>query len=199
MFEITPNWHPAIVHFPIALLLSGIAAIWVSSLLSDTEFNRQLQIFGHWNLRAGFILAVIAAWFGLLAYMSVSHDETAHAAKNIHRDWAIVTISAFIPFFFLSLLRRRLTRHITRVFTVALIIPAILLLRTAWLGGETVYRYGVGVEPLQTKSNEHHTHSDDDDKNHDTDGPLSSTGDMRYPDQKYEGDKDGIVGDRKQN
>jgi uncharacterized membrane protein len=189
LFEITPNWHPAIVHFPIALLLTGIVSLWISVVLPDTEFNRQLQTVGHWNLRMGFIFAVIAAWFGLLAYLGVSHDEVAHEAKNLHRDFAIVTVSAFIPFFILSWLRRRLTRHVAKAFAVALVIPAILLLRTAWLGGEAVYRYGVGVQRLPHVENSEgqHMHRAGSDT-HAAEEPLSNTGDMRYRDEDFEKD-----------
>jgi uncharacterized membrane protein len=183
LFEVTPNWHPAIVHFPIALSLTGIVALWIGALLRDSEFNRQLQTFGHWNLRLGFVFAIIAAWFGLLAYMSVSHDAAGQDAKDMHRDFAIVTISAYIPFFILSCLRQRLTPHITRAFTVALIIPALMLCRTAWLGGEAVYRYGVGVERSAQGGGEHGQEE-----------LLPNTGDMRYRDEDFEKDTGEAVG-----
>jgi uncharacterized membrane protein len=175
LFEITPNWHPAVVHFPIALLLTGIVSLWLNAILPDTEFSRQLRTVGHWNLRIGSVFAVIAAWFGLLAFMGVPHDEIAYKAKALHRDWALVTVAALIPFFILSCLRQRLTSHITRAFTVGLIIPALLILRTGWLGGEVVYRYGVGVE-LRASSGQR------------ADGPVSNTGDMSFPDKDFEKD-----------
>jgi uncharacterized membrane protein len=188
LFEITPNWHPAIVHFPIALTLSGIAALWIGALLRDTEFNRQLQNFGHWSLRLGFVSAVVAAWFGILAFMGVPHDEIAYKAKTLHRDWALVTIAVFIPFFILSCLRQRLTRHITRAFTAGLIIPALLFFRTGWLGGEIVYRYGVGVESvpqIQDQTQQEMRQRSDEPE---AEGPVSNTGDMSYPDRDFESD-----------
>lgn len=183
LFEVTPNWHPAIVHFPIALTLSAILALWLGAVLPDSHFNRQLQTVGHWNLRAGFISAVIAAWFGILAFINVPHDEIAYKAKTLHRDWAIITVAAFIPFFILSCLRHRLTPHIAKAFTAGLIIPALLILRTGWLGGEVVYRYGVGVQRLpQVESN---APRGDQPR---TEGPVSKTGNMRYPDPELKGD-----------
>jgi uncharacterized membrane protein len=180
MFEITPNWHPAIVHFPIALLLTGTGCLWISAILSDTDFSRQLRTVGHWNLRIGFIFAVISAWFGLLAFMGVPHDEIAYKAKTLHRDWALVTVAVLIPFFILSCLRYRLTSHITRAFTLGLIIPALLILRTGWLGGEVVYRYGVGVE-LRESSGQRADEPG-------AEGPVSNTGDMSFPDKDFEQD-----------
>jgi uncharacterized membrane protein len=177
LFEVTPNWHPAIVHFPIALTLAGILALWTGAALPDSNFNRQLHTVGHWNLRAGFISAVIAAWFGILAFTGTPHDEIAYKAKTLHRDWALITVAVFIPFFILSCLRMRLTPHITRAFTAALIIPALLIFRTGWLGGEVVYRYGVGVQRLP-QIEEGAPRSDQPR----TEGPVSKTGDMRYPD-----------------
>lgn len=184
MFEITPNWHPAIVHFPIALTLTGIGAIWLSALLPDSHSSRQLHTVGHWNLRAGFVSAVVAAWFGILAFMGEPHDEIAYKAKALHRDWALVTVAVLIPFFILSCLARRLTPHIARAFTVGLIIPALLILRTGWLGGETVYRYGVGVQRLpQIESGDTRRGEPG------AEGPVSNTGDMRYPDPELGDDK----------
>jgi uncharacterized membrane protein len=180
LFEVTPNWHPAIVHFPIALLLTGIVSLWLNAILPDTQFNRQLQSFGHWNLRIGSVFAVIAAWFGLLAFMGVRHDEIAYKAKALHRDWALLTVAVLIPFFILSCLRQRLTLHITRAFTIGLIIPALLILRTGWLGGEVVYRYGVGVE-LRESSGQRADEPG-------AEGPVSNTGDMSFPDKDFEKD-----------
>lgn len=185
LFEVTPNWHPAIVHFPIALTLAGILALWLGMALPDSHFKRQLQTVGHWNLRAGFVTAVIAAWFGILAFTGTPDDDIAYKAKTLHRDWALVTVAVFIPFFVLSCLQHRLTPHIAKAFTVGLIIPALLILRTGWLGGETVYRYGVGVQRLVQTEN-----ADVRNDKPVTEGPVSETGDMRYPDPELK-DEDG--------
>lgn len=198
MFEITPNWHPAFVHFPIALTFTGIGALWLGAALPDSHFNRQLQTMGHWNLRLGFVSAVIAAWFGILAFMDVPHDEIAYKAKTLHRDWALVTVAVFIPFFILSCLRHRLTPHIARAFTVALVIPALLLFRTGWLGAEVVYRYGVGVESVShiQGAGEQKLRQKSDEP--EAEGPVSNTGDMRYPDRDFESDTGEAVGGERQ-
>jgi uncharacterized membrane protein len=183
MFEVTPNWHPSIVHFPIALTLTGIIALWLSAVLPDSHFNRQMQTMGHWNLRLGFVSAVVAAVFGILAFISVPHDDIAYKAKTLHRDWALVTVSAFIPFFILSCLRHRLSPHIAKAFTFGLIILALMILRTAWLGGETVYRYGVGVKSMPRIEGMQPDIREDSDQP-EAEGPVSNTGDMRYPDRQ---------------
>lgn len=185
----TPNWHPTIVHFPIALLLTGIAALWIGALLRDSEFNRQLQTVGHWNLRAGFIFSIIAMISGVFAYLSVPRDAAALEAMNVHYAWSGVVVAAFLPFFILSCLRHRLTPHIKRAFTAGLIIPALPLVYTIWLGNEAVYRYGLGVQQAsETESVPRQTQPPGTGGETRSEGRLPHSGDMRYPDPELKDD-----------
>lgn len=188
MFENIPNWHPAIAHFPIALLLTGIGALWISALLRDSALNRQLQDFGHWSLRIGFVFSLIAMWSGVLAYLNVPRDGVAHEAMNLHYDMAGIVVAGLLPFFILSCLRYRLTRHITRVFTAGLVIPAMLVIYTASLGYEAVYRYGLGVQRAEQIESSDGQHIHGAGETHPEDGSLSNQGNVRYPDKNFEQD-----------
>lgn len=196
----TPNWHPFLAHFPIVLLLTGTVSLWTAALLRDSEFNRQLNNFGHWSLRLGFVFSVIAMASGALAYRSVPRDQSAHEALNMHYDIAGVVVAAMIPFFILSCLRHRLTRHITRAFTVGLIIPLIPLVYTSWLGYEAVYRYGLGVQSIQAPGGSKDTHMHRSGEAHGEGGSLSESGNVRYPDPDFGRDTgEAVSGEREDN
>lgn len=198
MFNITPNWHPFIAHFPIVLLLTGIVALWISLPLRDSQFNRDLQTFGHWNLRIGFVFSILAMLSGALAYLSVPRDQISHEAMNMHYDIAGIVVAILIPYFIASCLRHRLTPHITRAFKVGLIIPVLPLVYTMWLGYEAVYRYGLGVQRTEQAESSQHIHGSG--EKHEEDGSLSNSGDMRYPDRDFESDTgEAVGGERRDN
>jgi uncharacterized membrane protein len=175
----TPNWHPTIAHFPIALLLTGIVALWTSAWLRESsDFRRQLLNFGHWNLRLGFVFSLLATASGMFAYLDAPRDTIGHQAMNVHSDLAGIGVAAMIPFFIVSCLRHRLPHHIMRIFRLGLIIPVIPLVYTAWLGNEAVYRYGVGVQRTEAAA----------DVTHQDKGSLSGGSNVRYPDESFEND-----------
>jgi uncharacterized membrane protein len=193
----TPNWHPTIAYFAIALLLTGIVALWTAALLRESsDFRRQLLNFGHWNLRLGFVFSLLTMASGILAYLGVPRDTVAHEAMNMHSDLAGIVVAAMIPFFIVSCLRHRLPRHIMRIFTLGLIIPVIPLAYTTWLGSEAVYRYGLGVQRTEPMPGEQHMHRSG--ATHQDNGSLSGSGNMRYPDRDFESDTGEAVGGERQ-
>lgn len=161
MIDIVPNWHPVIVHFPIALLTVAILSLLLANLLPP-HLHRAWWRFGHWNLRLGYLSALLAAWFGWLAYQSVPHDAEAHQVMHFHRNTALVTIALLTPFFIASWFSLRFTRLWVLIFSLALVAPGAGLAWTAWLGGELVYRHGVGVERLPDRGDHDHQQDHDD-------------------------------------
>ncbi|HEY0665781.1 MAG TPA: DUF2231 domain-containing protein [Gallionella sp.] len=160
MIEIIPNWHPIFVHFTVALLLVAAALHLLSRFVIGGELGRQLPVVARWNLRIGTGLTAFTIAAGWYAYYTVAHDEPSHAAMTVHRNWAMLTFTFFLGIagweYYLS--RRNL--RIGWPFTALLAAGAILLLITAWHGGELVYRYGVGVMSLpQTGAEAGHGHA----------------------------------------
>lgn len=149
MIEIIPNWHPVFVHFTIAPLLVSVAAFLLAALLPAAKPRRgQVLDFAHWNLRLGFLFALVTAWLGWLAYNGVAHDDAGHAAMTAHRDAALLTLALFAPFFVASWFRQRIGRGLGLALALAIALPGASLARTGWLGGEAVFRHGLGVERL---------------------------------------------------
>ena len=159
MIEIIPNWHPVFVHFTIGLLFTSILLFVVAQILPDKLILRdQLQMVAHWNLWIGYAMALITAVFGWVAYNSVTHDAPSHEAMTLHRNWALLTLGIFLPVVIWSAVSFHQINNPTWVFVLVLLIPALFLARTGWLGAEAVYRYGLGVLSLPQSEGKDHVH-----------------------------------------
>lgn len=150
MIEIIPNWHPIFVHFTVALFTISTLLYALVYLASYTRWKTHLfvvefEIVARWCLWLGALSTLTTVAAGFYAYYTVKHDEIMHAAKVIHRNWALVTASTILLMACWSVLRYSKTQKPTLIFLIALFIVQALLLTTAWHGGELVYRYGFGV------------------------------------------------------
>lgn len=82
MVEIIPNFHPALVHFPIAFATAAVAFIAIAALFRNWSYAAQCLITGRWMLWGAALFALIAAVFGWFAFNSVAHDEVSHVATG---------------------------------------------------------------------------------------------------------------------
>lgn len=168
MIEIIPNWHPIFVHFTIGLLFTSILLFLTGGILFDKpDLREQLWTVGRWNLWIGYAVALVTAFFGWLAYNSVTHDAASHEVMTVHRNWALTTLAIFLPVVLWSLFSYQQKKSTTWLFILVLVIGSLFLARTGWLGAELVYRHGLGVMSLP-KADEHvhgessqHTHEHD--------------------------------------
>lgn len=165
MIEIIPNWHPIFVHFTIALFTAAFGfsvlayVLQLNHLKSTLAF--ELEIVGRWCLWAAAFITLATVGAGLYAYNTVHHDEPGHFAMQFHRNWALTTAIFMWLAALWSLWRYYKRKKVTITFLLALLIIQILVLTTAWLGGELVYRHGLGVLSLpQVESEQHHHHSE---------------------------------------
>ncbi|MCK4587195.1 MAG: DUF2231 domain-containing protein, partial [Gammaproteobacteria bacterium] len=95
---------------------------------------------------------------GVVAYNSVAHDTPSHEAMTEHRNWALVTAVLFIILAIWSWQRAKTGLGMSMVLLAALLVSGGLLASTAWLGGEAVYRYGLGVMSLPKTDSHDHDH-----------------------------------------
>jgi uncharacterized membrane protein len=148
MIQIIPNFHPVVVHFPIALTIVAFAATLASQLFKKRTFTNQLAIVSHYMLWLAAATALVAVAFGWLAYNSVNHDDAGHAAMNVHRIWALTT-TAVLVLLALFDFKKHQSSTVMPIYLVCLLALASALVGgTAWLGGEVVYRHGIGVLAL---------------------------------------------------
>lgn len=170
-FELIPNAHPLVVHFPIALTLIALLFSLAARLRAQHSAAIQLATVGHWSLWMAALSAVIAAMFGWLAYNSVNHDAAGHAAMLIHRNWAIPTAVGLVILATLDAWKSRANQLMSWPVLIVLFLLSASIAVTGWLGGEVVYRHGIGVlslpesekgmeghhlDPEATEGHEHH-------------------------------------------
>jgi len=169
MPEIIPNLHPVFVHFTVALLSLSTALFIVLHLFGShlpENLRQQLRTVARWNLWFGAGITVITVAAGFYAYNTVAHDAPSHAAMTDHRNWALATAPLFIGIALWSIVCVWKGKQLGKGFIVALLIAQILLLSTAWRGGEVVYRYGLGVLSLPQSEGAGHAHSHGDGEGH---------------------------------
>ncbi|MDE2038401.1 MAG: DUF2231 domain-containing protein [Elusimicrobia bacterium] len=133
-------WHPAAVHFPIALLLAGLAAALASS---RGKGKSCLADAASWLLWLGTASAWAAAGLGLLAAKTAPHVPPAWRTLAEHRHLAFWTVALFTA---LSLWRIFWRERRPRLFLLAWLCASAVLLSTAFHGGELVFSYNMGTE-----------------------------------------------------
>lgn len=131
--------HPAIVHFPIALLVLG-AAVAAARLRRDAPA---------WLARgeSGLLwLGTLAAWaalgFGLLAERFAPHKPLAWEVLADHKTLAWWTCGVFSA---LALFRFRAGERGRRYQLALWLAGLALLLATGFHGGELVFDFGMGL------------------------------------------------------
>ena len=158
MINIIPNWHPFFVHFTVALLIVAVMIHLLLHLMPGGKTADQLTVVARWNMRIGTVFMLLTVAAGWYAYNTVSHDTPSHIAMTEHRNWAIATFVMFLAVTGWEYFLCRQSNNRSGLFTGLLAVAAVLLLSTAWHGGELVYRYGLGVMSMPQSESVGHTH-----------------------------------------
>jgi uncharacterized membrane protein len=140
-----PNFHPLVIHFPIALFI--VAAL---ADLIDTTIGRPrwLSPAATTLFALGTLGAIAACASGQQALDTVLMPGMAHPIVQAHRTWALATTAYFSV---LTVIRIAATFRVPlpRVYRVVLLVAALIgvagLQQTAERGGRLVYEQGVGV------------------------------------------------------
>ena len=167
MFEVIPNWHPMLVHFPVALLSISTMFFVLLKISGNHPLKEQLRTLAYWNLWLGTGFAIVAAIAGWYAYNSVAHDTPSHVAMTSHRDWALITLLVFIVISIWSVKLYKSIKNESIIFTIIMLFAFVLLAATGWRGSEVVYRYGLGVMSLPKVSGDGHAHEHGSGSEHD--------------------------------
>jgi uncharacterized membrane protein len=137
-----PGLHPFLVHFPVALLtLSPICEV-VAMVGGKEDFSRV----GWWTQLAGTIGIAAAIVSGVAAAGSVVIAPAAAASLDWHKEIAFLNSGLFALLLFWRLgSRGTIPAQHRRLYVVLLFCGLISIWVGAWLGGELVFRYGLGV------------------------------------------------------
>ena len=138
------EFHPALVHFPIAFLLGGVA---LDLLGHRSEYAVAMATY---LLIAGLATGVIAAAAGVVAYYTVPSNHTALAHQRIY--WHIGVIVAAVALFSVVCFVRWQHPAVVSPAIRGLGIAAVaIMLVGAYIGGKLVYQGGLGIDPAILK------------------------------------------------
>jgi uncharacterized membrane protein len=137
--------HPMLIPFPIGL--------WVFSIVADIIYlwrgngHTDWNSIAKWSLLAGCIGAVAAAIFGIIDWLSIK-DRAVKKVANWHARLNILALLLFAASWYLR------TDNGQDMIGDSLKIPMALsgvgliaIVISGWLGGELVFKHGVGVNP----------------------------------------------------
>lgn len=132
--------HPMLVPFPIVCFTGAL----VTDIVYAETARMQWANFSVWLLTAGLVMSVFAALAGIIDFFGDRRVRDLRAAWIHGAGNAIAVVLAIVNAFVHS------RDAYTSVAPTGLILSALvvlILLVTAWLGGELVYRHGVGMRP----------------------------------------------------
>jgi uncharacterized membrane protein len=138
------NIHPLIIHFPIALFLTAIAFELVAFIRKNESFvNIAAKLF---ILSA--VAFIVAAITGLIAENSVPHNEQAHAIMQNHKFFQLIATGISVLIAAVTFFSKKGIRILR--FILALICAGFMTYGS-YLGGELVYKFGIGTNIEITK------------------------------------------------
>ena len=133
--------HPMLIVFPIGLLATAV----IFDILYLASRNPDLSTVSFYMITAGAIGGLLAAIFGFIDWLALPNNSRA---KNIGLWHGLGNLVIVILFAVSWLLRSNNQDFVPDTLSLILSFAGIgLALITAWIGGELVYRLGVGVDP----------------------------------------------------
>lgn len=130
--------HPAVVHFPIALLLSASAAdlAWLAGLTGDVHIGAVL-------MAGGLAMGLVAMGAGLFDFTRLDPAVVPHAVRHMS-----VVGTAWTGYAIALYLRRDTLSggvDLSSASVALSLLSALFLSLGGWLGGRLVYTFGAGV------------------------------------------------------
>jgi uncharacterized membrane protein len=147
-----PGWHPMLVHFPLALVLTATPLLLAARVLRSDTLASSTATVGTWNLCFGAVAALFALASGLAAAADLNVSEAARQAISLHMKWAIFTSLVLL---LLAVWRGAGVAPSSRpswLFLIVLCAVAAALVATGYRGSQNVYRFGVGVQRSAVRS-----------------------------------------------
>jgi uncharacterized membrane protein len=134
--------HTVIVDFAVALLLTSVATDLLGKLAEEDEF----RVVATWTLVFGAAAAMLAAISGYAAYDEAAPTGAAEAVVLNHRNAGLVILACFVPTAVWRLvLHGQRPRRAAGLYWTLTAIGSGAIVVAAYLGGNAVFRHGVGV------------------------------------------------------
>jgi len=154
--------HPAIVHFPVALIT--IAAFFgAMSLFTKKELFKEIAF---WNLLLGVIGAIAAVLTGLIEEQNLAHNDEIHQVLVKHKFTGFgILILSFVLLTWIWVRKKRVGKGEYFAWVLFLVIGTAAVFYQGILGGKMVFEQGAGVKPMEqymeggSDSTNGHSHS----------------------------------------
>jgi len=145
MFSNIPTLHPAIVHFPVVLLLlTGLFGF--ISLFSKREMWKNIMIK---SLIGGIITSPIAIVTGFIEEQKMNHAGVDEMLM-IHKYNGLTIVFFFQLLFVWYWFRKLLMGNKEyKLWVICLLMGSCLVMLQGYLGGELVFSKGMGVKPVE--------------------------------------------------
>jgi uncharacterized membrane protein len=137
--------HPMMVHFPLALTITGALCLLCARLLRESPLQGSLAAAGTWNLILGGVSALPTLGSGLGAALHLHLSDGAQYSVSRHVIWAVCTSQLIILLAIWRGVARTSASRPSWLFLAFLFIACAGLIVTGYHGGENVYHYGLGV------------------------------------------------------
>jgi uncharacterized membrane protein len=135
--------HPSTVHFPIALYLLGVLLTAVYLWRGQPEYDR----FAFISFILSAIATLAASIAGLFDQNLLDYNDPRRTAINPHITAAVALLVINGLLVYMRLRRPNVLAHRSWPYLGLMLLGVLAVLASAWLGGELVYRLGVGVQP----------------------------------------------------
>lgn len=133
--------HPMLIVFPLGLLATAV----IFDILYLATDNRSLSTASYYMIGAGVLGGLLAAIFGFIDWLALPNGSRAKSIGLWHGLGNVIIAGLFAASWFL---RSDNADFIPDTLALTLSFAGVALaLITGWIGGELVYRLGVGVDP----------------------------------------------------
>jgi uncharacterized membrane protein len=133
--------HPMLVVFPVGMFITSV----IFDILFLTTRNLEFCAAAFYMIVAGILGGLVAAIFGVIDWFSLPFNSRAWNIGIWHGIGNIFITMLFV----LNWLQRRASPEFVPNSSMLFLsfLGVVLLLITAWMGGELIYRLGVTVDP----------------------------------------------------
>lgn len=153
--EFLAELHSSIVHFPIAILILYALFEILGAFVKREMFSQTAYIL----LVLGVLTALAAVLTGnqasQLAELWIKNGASfSENAIEHHEEFATLTLWYFFSLLILRtffVVKKKFDRKIKYIFILLALVGCFLIYETGAHGGELVYKYGIGTEPVKPK------------------------------------------------